>query len=112
MLFFGDDILKNPSASGGIAPKPLPGALPLDPTGGLLRPPDPYIIFLLFHFSPVPCLSLLVVIFAIYWLHGGWHCLNYFLCALRSADDDKSLCLVDLQYAAKTCGFVKVYISS
>ena len=37
--------------------RPLPGALPLDPTGGLLRPPDPRIIFLLFHFSPVPCLS-------------------------------------------------------
>ena len=56
MLFFGDDILKNPSASGGNAPRPLPGALPLDPTGNLLRPPDPRIIFLLFHFSPVPCL--------------------------------------------------------
>ena len=39
--FFCDDILKNPSASGGVAPRPLPGALPLDPTGGLLRPPDP-----------------------------------------------------------------------
>ena len=53
---FCDDILKKPSASGGIAPTPLPGALPLDPTGGLLRPPDPRIIFLLFHFCPVPCL--------------------------------------------------------
>ena len=55
---FCDDILKKPSASGGVAPTPLPGALPLDPTGGLLRPPDPRIIFLLFHFSPVPCLNL------------------------------------------------------
>ena len=53
---FCDDILKKPSASGGVAPRPLPGALPLDPTGGLLRPPDPRIIFLLFHFFPVPCL--------------------------------------------------------
>ena len=53
---FCDDILKNPSASGGVAPRPLPGALPLDPTGGLLQPPNPRIIFLLFHFSPVPCL--------------------------------------------------------
>ena len=41
---FCDDILKKPSA------------LPLDPTGGLLRPPDPRIIFLLFDFFPVPCL--------------------------------------------------------
>ena len=39
--FFCDDILKKPSASGGVAPRPLPGALPLDPTGGVLRPPDP-----------------------------------------------------------------------
>ena len=53
---FCDDILKKPSASGGVAPRPLPGALPQDPTGGLLHPPDPCIIFLLFHFSPVPCL--------------------------------------------------------
>ena len=56
-----DDILKKPSASGGIAPRPLPGALPLDPTGGLLWPPGPYIIFLLFHFSPVPCLSIILI---------------------------------------------------
>ena len=49
---FCDDIQKKTSASGGVAPRPLPGALPLDPTGGLLRPPDPRIIFLLFHFSP------------------------------------------------------------
>ena len=56
--WFCDDILKKPSASGGVAPRPLPGALPLDPTGDLLRPPDPRIIFLLFHFSPVPCLGL------------------------------------------------------
>ena len=53
---FCDDIQKKTSASGGVAPRPLPGALPLDPTGGLLRPPDPRIIFLLFHFSPVSCL--------------------------------------------------------
>ena len=39
----------------GCCPQSLPGALPLDPTGGLLRPPDPRIIFLLFHFSSVPC---------------------------------------------------------
>ena len=39
--FFCDDILKKTSASGGVAPRPLPG--PLDPTGGLIRPP---IIFL------------------------------------------------------------------
>ena len=37
MLFFCDDMLKKTSASGGVAP-------------------DPRIIFLLFHFFPVPCL--------------------------------------------------------
>ena len=57
---FCDDIQKKPSASGGVASRPLSGALPLNPTGGLLRPPDPRIIFLLFHFSPVPCLQLAV----------------------------------------------------
>ena len=57
MLFFCDAILKKPSASGGVAPRPLSGALPLEPTRGLLQPPDPRISFLLFHFSPVPCLS-------------------------------------------------------
>ena len=61
--FFCDDILKKPSASGGVAPRPLPGALPLDPTGGLLRPPDPHIIFLLCHFSPVPCLFKIKIFF-------------------------------------------------
>ena len=55
MLFFVMTFWKKPSASGGVAPRPLPGALPMDPTGGLLWPPDPRIIFL-FHFSPVPCL--------------------------------------------------------
>ena len=61
MLFFVMTYWKKPSASGGVAPRPLPGALPLDPTGGLLWPPDPRIIFLLFHFSPVPCLRIFTV---------------------------------------------------
>ena len=51
---FCDDILKRPSASGGVAPKPLPGALPLDPTGGLLQPPDPPHHFPPFSLFPSP----------------------------------------------------------
>ena len=51
---FCDDILKKPSASGGVAPRPLPGALPLDPTGGLLRPPDPCMYFPPFSLFPSP----------------------------------------------------------
>ena len=73
---FCDDIQKKPSASGGVAPRPLPGALPLDPTGGLLRPPDPRIIFLLFHFSPVPCLMYGASVKLLSaWMVPQWNCL-------------------------------------
>ena len=91
--FFVMTYWKKPSASGGVALRPLPGALPLDPTGGLLRPPDPHIIFLLFQFSPVPCVKLALTaekgFFLIcpfvstkstHWLlvlNGGWDVMNW-----------------------------------
>ena len=50
---FFDDILKKPSASGGIVPRLLPGDLPLDPSGGLL-PPDPPHHFPPFSLFPSP----------------------------------------------------------
>ena len=82
---------KKPSASGGVAPTPLPGALPLDPTGGLLQPPDPCIIFLLFHFYPVPCLlnSLLLhsPVRDVYeWLHPKDQCVGSGFLFLLSRD--------------------------
>ena len=91
MLFFCDDILKKPSASGGVAPRPLPGALPLDPTGGLLWPPDPRIIFLLFHFSPVPCLS--INMFLPGELLMGPYDMTFFLSAVYSLYVDGTFCI-------------------
>ena len=54
MLFFVMTYWKKLQLLGALPPDPYQG---LCPTGGLLQPPDPHIIFLLFHFSPVPCLT-------------------------------------------------------
>ena len=93
MLFFVMTYRKKPSASGGVAPRPLPGALPLDPTGGLLRPPDPRIIFLLFHFSPVPCLVFCLFLF----------------CFL--SHKSSLVCMVEITYVYTVFGFYGVHFN-
>ena len=84
MLFFGDDILKNPSASGGIAPRPLPRALP----------PDPHVIFLLFHFSPVPCLIRIVM--------GFWMKCSVKLYYIAEMKPQKTVILTDSKAALQS----------
>ena len=109
---FCDDILKKPSASGGVAPRPLPGALPLDPTGGLLRPPDPRIIFILFHFFPVPCLTTvswpLFVFFPVFMAYtvGPSDDVTHHWCALHIAFPFFSLSFTLLVLALFVCLFV------
>ena len=55
-LFFVMTYWKNLQLLGALPPDLYQGLCLWTPLG-LLRPPDPYIIFLLFHFSPVPFLS-------------------------------------------------------